>query len=115
EVSLWGETAVIEVLGSAVLRHTWTAETLDLPECRPSDVRVGGPEESAAVVSGVLEGSHGPARNLVLANAAAALLAAERVETPRQGVELAAQTIDSGRGSELLQNFVKKTRELVAA
>jgi anthranilate phosphoribosyltransferase len=109
EVSLWGETTVIQVRGEAVLRHTWTKTTLELPECRPGDVRVSSPDESAAVVRSVLEGTMGPARNLVLANAAAAFVAAERVETPRQGVELAARTIDSGEALRLLERFAVRT------
>uniref|UniRef100_A0A7C2K042 Anthranilate phosphoribosyltransferase n=1 Tax=Schlesneria paludicola TaxID=360056 RepID=A0A7C2K042_9PLAN len=113
EVSLWGETTVIQVRGEAVLRHTWTATTLELPECSVSDVRVGSPEESAAVVRGVLEGAVGPARNLVLANAAAAFVAAERVETPRQGVELAAGAIDTGEAARLLERFAARTRDVV--
>ncbi len=65
-------------------------EDFGLAPCRLEELRVRGPEESAAVIRGVLEGREGPALRIVLANAAAALLAAERVRTLAEGVERAA-------------------------
>jgi anthranilate phosphoribosyltransferase len=68
-------------------------------------LRADGPEESAAVVRAVLEGGDGAARRVVLANAAAALLAAERVATPAEGVARAADAVDSGRARRVLERL----------
>ena len=70
------------------------------------ELRVEGPEQSAAVIRAVLAGEEGPARRIVLANAAAALLAAEKATSLLEGVALAAEAIDSGRALEVLNKLV---------
>src|SRR5262249_2736297 len=70
------------------------------------ELRAGSPEESASIVRGILEGRDGPATRVVLANAAAALLAAERVTTPREGVALAAETVAEGKARGVLERLV---------
>lgn len=112
EVALWGETAVFDVQGGTVSRHTWTPAELGLPVVEVATLRVDGPQASAAVIRNVLTGTPGPARDMVLANAAAALFAAEKVTTPRDGVALARQVIESGAVAELLDRFVAKTQSL---
>ena len=76
EVSLWGETTVFVVQRRQVSQLTWTAASFGLPPCSVDDLRVQSPAESADVIRGVLSGRRGPAREIVLANAAAALVAA---------------------------------------
>lgn len=112
EVSLWGETAVFKVRDGSVTRQTWTPSTLGLPTVDVAALRVDGPQESAAVIRQVFSGSPGPARDMVLANAAAGLLAAEKVMTPQAGVALAAEAIDSGAVASLLDRFAAKTGSL---
>jgi anthranilate phosphoribosyltransferase len=114
EVSLWGTTTAFEVTGGFVVEHHWTAETFGLPECHAGDLKVGSPAESAAVLRSVFAGDKGPARNMVLANAAAALLAAQRLIDPREGVAVAARAIDSGKVTELVQRLARLTTELGA-
>ncbi len=112
EVSLWGETAIFDIRNGSVTRQTWTPTLLGLPVVDVAALRVDGPQESAAVIRRVFAGSTGPARDIVLANAAAALIAAEKVATPRDGVALAAQVIDSGDVAALLERFAAKTDSL---
>jgi anthranilate phosphoribosyltransferase len=112
EVSLWGVTTAYEVGGPRVIEQHWTAETFGLPECRPEDLRVDSPAASGQVLRSVFEGHRGAARNIVLANAAVALMAANQAEQPRDGVERAAQAIDSGRVRELLVRLVELTTRL---
>jgi anthranilate phosphoribosyltransferase len=64
---------------------------------------------SAAVIRGVLGGEDGPARRIVLANAAAALLAAEAVPDLREGVRRAADAIDGGRALDTLRAMTRIT------
>ena len=60
EVSLWGDTAVFEVSGTGVVRHTWNAGLLGLSECRVESLRVSGAAQSADVIRRVFAGERGP-------------------------------------------------------
>jgi anthranilate phosphoribosyltransferase len=110
EVTLSGPTRVRQVRGGEVRELEWTPDDLGLEPCTLDELRVAGPEESAAVLRRVLAGDAGPAGRVVLANAAAALLAAERVATLREGVALAAESVRSGRAARVLEGLVALTR-----
>ncbi|MBY0522756.1 MAG: anthranilate phosphoribosyltransferase [Gemmataceae bacterium] len=105
EVTLSGPTMVREVRGTTVTSHEWTPVDFGLEPCTLDDLRADGPTASAMRIHAILEGESGPAQRIVLANAAAALLAAERVRTLREGVELARQAIESGRARQVLERL----------
>ena len=109
EVSLSGPTLVRQVRDGEIVAHEWTPEDFGLAPCRLEELRADGPEESAAVIRGVLEGREGPAYRVVLANAAAALLAAERVATLAEGVEQAAAAVGDGRAAAVLEGLVRES------
>jgi anthranilate phosphoribosyltransferase len=106
EVSLSGPTLVRQVTAGNVTVHEWTPDDFGLAPCRLDDLRVEGAEESAAVIRAVLRDEDGPARRIVLANAAAALLAAEKAMSLPEGVDRAAQAIASGRAAAVLNDLV---------
>lgn len=106
EVSLSGPTLVRQVQGSEVAAAEWTPDDFGLAPCRLDELRVEGPEESAAVIRAVLRGEEGAARRIVLANAAAALLAAEKAESLPDGIEQAIRAIDSGRALGVLNDLI---------
>jgi anthranilate phosphoribosyltransferase len=110
EVGLSGPTQVREVHAGRVSAWEWTPGDFGLGPCTLDELRVEGPEQSATVIRGVLGGRDGPARRMVLANAAAALLAAERVSTPAEGVARAAEAIDGGRARRVLERLVAASR-----
>ncbi len=110
EVSLWGTTTVFDVQGDQIEERHWTARDMGLPECTPGDLVVDSPAESAAVIRSLLEGQGGSARNIVLANAGAALFTAGRTNDLQQAVQLAAQAIDSGAALEKLELLVQFSR-----
>jgi anthranilate phosphoribosyltransferase len=112
EVSLWGTTSAFEVTGAQVVEHHWTAETFGLPECQVADLQINSPAESAAILRGIFEGRPGPQRNIVLANAAAGLLAAQAASDPRDGVEQAAVAIDSGKVPDLVHRLAELSTKL---
>lgn len=114
EVSLWGETAVFEVSSSGVQRHTWTASTLGLPECRVDDLRVSNSAESAEMIRQVFAGQPGPARNTLIANAAAALFAADRVASVVDAIPLAQAAIDQGQAAALCDKLAAETQAMKA-
>ncbi len=107
EVSLWGETLVFVVSGEKVTVERWTPKTFELSPCRVEDLQVSSAEESAAVIRDIFAAKQGPARDIVLANTAAALMAAERTDDPRAAVLLAADAVDSGKAAQLCHRLAK--------
>jgi anthranilate phosphoribosyltransferase len=106
EVSLSAPTLVREVIGTQVNNLEWTARDFGLAPCSLAELHAAGPEQSAAMIRSILEGREGPATRVVLANAAAALLAAERVTTPVEGVACAAAALASGSAAQVLADLV---------
>jgi anthranilate phosphoribosyltransferase len=106
EVSLSAPTMVREVTGGKVVCHEWTPSDFGLSPCDPHELLVESVEESAAVIRRVLAGEEGPATRIVLANAAAALLAAGRVSDVKEGVAMAGDSISSGRARQVLANLI---------
>jgi anthranilate phosphoribosyltransferase len=107
EVSLAAPTWVRVVRGREYEAHEWRPEEFGLAPVALESIRASGPAESAAIIRSVLAGKETPAQRLVLANAAAALWAAEAVETLREGVERAAEAIKSGKPRGLLEQLSK--------
>jgi anthranilate phosphoribosyltransferase len=106
EVTLAGPTHVRWVDGSGrVIRDTWYPADFGLPRVDISAVRVGSPAESAARLERLFAGEAGPVRDLVLANAAAALRVAGRVDRLAEGVARAAEALDSGAAARLLERW----------
>jgi anthranilate phosphoribosyltransferase len=110
EVTLSAPTLVREVRGSEVRAWEWDPRDFGLEPCSLGQLQAAGPEESAAVIRTVLDGREGPATRVVLANAAAALVAAGRASGPAEGVALAAAALASGRAREVLDRLVECSR-----
>jgi len=105
EVSLAGVTLVRHVRDGVVHVLEWNPDDFGLDAVAVSELKADGPAASAAMVRGVLAGEDGPCRRIVLANAAAALLAAERVRSLPEGVSEAARSIDSGAARRVLDRL----------
>jgi anthranilate phosphoribosyltransferase len=103
EVSLSAPTHVCRVRGREVCREEWSAADFALAPCRLEELSATDAADSARVIRGILAGSDGAAARVVLANAAAGLLAAERVADLRAGVELAREAVVSGRARGVLE------------
>ena len=90
-----------------------TTERLDpralgLAETTLADLTAADLDHAAAMVRGVIDGTErGPARDMTLVNAAAALIVADAVESIEQGMDLAAETIDDGRAARTLQKLIR--------
>ncbi len=111
EVTLAGPTRVTEVLPSGLRNFTWTPSDFGLAPASLESLGVNNPQESAAMIRDVLQGAPGPARDIVVLNAAAALWTAGRAESPLACAELAAAAIDLGAASDLLRRLVQLTNE----
>ena len=105
EVTLTGATYVREVERGRINELTWHPADFGLPACTLHDLAASGPVESAAIIRRVLEGAPGPCLNIVLANAAAAILAAGRAQNLLEGVALARESIRSGQAGHVLERL----------
>ncbi len=106
EISLGAETYVSEVRQGAVRSYKVTPEDFGVPRA-PLEALLGGDAaENARIIRGILEGEAGPRRDIVLANAAAALVAAGAAVDFRNGVSVAAMSIDSGAAAAKLEALI---------
>jgi len=82
-------------------------------EAKPEDLIGGDAVDNAAHIRAVLHGNRGPFRDIVLLNAGAALLVAGKAKTLRDGVALAAESIDKGKAHKVLESLVQLSHEKV--
>ena len=109
EISTTGETFVLEIRGGAIAHRTFTPEEFGLRRADPSDLKGSDREENCAIARAILSGERGPKRDIVLLNAGAALAISGRVPDVGAGIELAAQSIDSGSAARKLEEVAKFT------
>jgi anthranilate phosphoribosyltransferase len=109
EIATTGETHVAELREGQVRLFTITPEAVGLPRAALSDLVGGDPAHNAGALRELLAGAKGPYRDIVLLNTAAALLICDRVETLREGVELAGAVIDDGRAQGALDKLTAAT------
>ena len=109
EISLCGPTKVAELRDGQVKEYTIEPEQFGLQRCRLEDLHGGSAEQSAVIVKGVLDGKPGPARNVVLLNGGAALYVSGSAATMPDGIRLAAESIDSGKARQKLEQLVEMT------
>ncbi|HPA38714.1 MAG TPA: anthranilate phosphoribosyltransferase [Phenylobacterium sp.] len=109
EMTITGETSVAEWRDGQVRLFTITPEAVGLPRGALADITGGSPAENALALRDMLGGKTGAYRDIVLLNAAAAFLVGDRVETLREGVELAAKVIDDGSALAALDTLARIT------
>lgn len=103
EITTTGPTLVWEVERGAVREHRVTPADFGVPLARPEDLKGGDAETNAAIAREILGGARGPRRDIVIVNAAAALVAAGKACGFREGAALAADSIDSGAARAKLE------------
>jgi anthranilate phosphoribosyltransferase len=109
ELTTTGLTRVAEWRDGGVRLFNITPEAVGLSRAAPADLRGGEPAENAAALRRLLDGQAGAYRDIVLLNAAAAFLVAEKVETLSEGVDHARQSIDSGAAAAALGRLIAAT------
>jgi anthranilate phosphoribosyltransferase len=102
ELSLCGPTTVAEVVDGAIRTHVVHPEEAGLAPCAPEALRGGDPAACAEITREVLGGAPGPRRDVVVFNAAAALVVAGVAQDLRDGAAQAARAIDEGRAQGVL-------------
>jgi anthranilate phosphoribosyltransferase len=115
EISISGETSVAELREGTVRSYTIAPEDFGLARAPLEAIRGGDAKRNAHIIDRVLgrhgtPHEHGPHRDIVLANSAAALVAAGRVADVLEGVRLAAESIDSGAARQRLDSLIEFSR-----
>ncbi|MBP8063295.1 MAG: anthranilate phosphoribosyltransferase [Brevundimonas sp.] len=113
ELTTTGETEVAEWKDGEVRRFTVTPEDAGLPRASLDALRGGDAEENAAALRALLDGAKGAYRDIVLLNAAAALVVADRAADLAEGAALAAAVIDDGRAAKALADLVEATNTVI--
>ena len=111
EITLTGETLVAEVTPKGVRLSSVTPEQVGLARCQMGILKGGDATANAAIVRAILAGEQGPRRDIVLLNAAYALVAAGKAASPAEGITLAAEAIDSGRAMGQLARLAELTQQ----
>ncbi|MCJ0766089.1 anthranilate phosphoribosyltransferase [Variovorax terrae] len=112
EISLGAATQVGELKNGEITEYEIHPEDFNLPMASNRALKVDTPEQSKAMLLGVLDNQPGAARDIVILNAAAALYAANVVESIQAGVERARTAIESGAARARLEQLVAKTQAL---
>ncbi len=109
EITLTGPTLVAELKAGAVSTYSIAPADLGLECVDAGDLKGGDEKENARIARSVLSGEPGPARDTVLANAAAVAVVGGKAADLRQGVAAARESIDSGAAREKLERLVELT------
>lgn len=109
ELTTTGPTEVAEWKDGAVRRFTVSPKVAGLPRADIADLRGGDAEENAAALRALLDGAPGAYRDIVLLNAAAALVVADRAADLAEGAAMAGAVIDDGRAAGALDALVAAT------
>jgi len=110
ELTVTGESFVVEWHEGRAREFIVRPQDAGLPLSVPAALKGGEAHENAEAMRAVLGGMAGPYRDAVVLNAAAALIVAGRVETLREGAEMAAEAITSGRAEAALSQLVALTQ-----
>ena len=103
EITTTGPTRVSELNDGAVTTYEIRPEDLGIQRSTPGDLAGGNAETNASILRRVLNGEPGPRRDIVVLNAAAAIVAGGAADDLQAGIELAGETVDSGRAMDKLE------------
>ena len=109
EVTTTGPTLVFQVRGSRVDQQTWTPEDFGVPIADIEALRGGDRPANAHIALRILAGESGPAADIVAVNAGAALVAAGKARSLREGAEMAFESMRSGRAQAKLRALIEFT------
>lgn len=111
EIAIGGPTEIAQYDGLATTRYSFRPEDIGFTRSPSAELLINSPEQSARKIQAVLAGEPGPARDIVLLNAAAALWTSGLTETLQEGVTKAAQALDTGAAKQTLAKLVELSHE----
>jgi anthranilate phosphoribosyltransferase len=115
ELTTTGSSVVLALEDDHVRTFTVDPVELGLAPAISDELTGGEPRENAEAVHRVMGGQHGAHRNIVVLNAGAALVVADRAATLEEGIAMACESIDSGAAAATLQRFVDASQAAAAS
>ncbi len=112
ELTITGPSQVWELKDGSVTEYAFTPDSVGLQTADAGTLAATSPDDSAATVRSVLDGTCGPARDVVLLNAAAALAVGDAAQSLSDGVVQASESIDSGAASRVLAGLAELSQTL---
>ncbi len=107
EITTTTYTTVFQVEEGRVQKGRWIPGDFGLPTASLEDLRGGEPEMNAGILRSILAGDRGPSRDVVIANAAAALLVSQRAPDLKSAVAAATESIDNGAAQRKLESLIE--------
>ena len=107
EISMSAPTTVCEFKDGWYKKYVICPEDFGFERCSKQDLQGGTPEENAKITRDILSGQKGHKRNAVLMNAGAALYIGGKAQSMKEGIDMAADLIDSGKAMETLEKFIE--------
>lgn len=111
EITVTGNSQVCELLDGRIVKYNISPEDFGLPRASYGSLKGGAAAENAKILQDVLGGISGPQLDVVLINAAAALLAGDKAASIKDGIALARRSIESGQAAAKLQQLVACSQE----
>jgi anthranilate phosphoribosyltransferase len=116
EISISSKSRIWELYDDEITSYFIHPDDFNLDIADEKEMKGGSPQENAGILLSILKGAKGPRRDVVLMNAAAAMVVGGKTEQPaglsalKEGVEIAAVAIDSGRAIDKLNTLVELSR-----
>ncbi|MCD8220774.1 MAG: anthranilate phosphoribosyltransferase [Clostridiales bacterium] len=107
EISMSAATKICEVKDGSFTTYEITPEQFGFTRCSKEELVGGTPEENAEITRSILNGATGPKRDVVLMNAGAAIYLGGKAASIEEGIQIAAEMIDSGKAREQLEKFIE--------
>lgn len=107
EISMSAPTKICEVKDGNFTTYEITPEQFGFTRCSKEELIGGTPEENAEITRAILNGAKGPKRDVVLMNAGAAIYLGGKADSIEEGIQIAAEMIDSGKAKEQLEKFIE--------
>ncbi len=111
EISVCAATRISELKDDMIRTYNIQPEQFFGEKAAPEALRGGKPEVNAEITRKILAGEKGPKRNVVLLNAAAAIVAAGKAGDLKEGIRLAEAAIDTGKAAAKLASLARFTQE----
>lgn len=112
EISLSAPTMVCEINNGEITSYEIKPEDFGFERCAKDDLAGGTPQENASITIDVLSGKKGHKRNITLMNAGFGFYIAGKASSIKEGIDIAAEIIDSGKAIDKLEEIKKATNEL---
>ncbi len=107
EISITGKTTVCRLKDGGIESYQIEPEEVGLKKARLEEIKGGTPQKNADILQNILRGDAGPCRDVVLLNAAAVFLAADKVSSLSEGLSMARESVDSGRAMGKLNELIQ--------